>query len=207
MASLLFVLEPIELCVVLRPSDWASPWTKRGRELSDKGQAWLMQEPGPAVACWCKGTTLPPCLCDVWHGPLWLHTAYKPKPPPPPPLPVTHPDIPPHPHHPFMADPFSRSFRGPIKRLAHSVRSKMCNVRKKGGYRGRESWRGWDSKKAYNLLTKVDGAGPPILGKELLCRQCVSGIIPQEWQRGESQHGSTSHEKRSLIAIYWLWIL
>lgn len=50
--------------------------------------------------------------------------------PPTPPLPVSHPFILPHPRHPFMADPFSRSLRGPIKRQAHSVCSEMCNVRK-----------------------------------------------------------------------------
>lgn len=79
-----------------------------------------------------------------------------------------------------MADPFSRSFRGPIKRLAHSVRSEMCNVRKKGtrGEGGRKGRRGWDSKKAYNLLTEPDWAGPPILWKELLRRQFMSGITP-----------------------------
>lgn len=39
--------------------------------------------------------------------------------------------IPPRPRHPFMAAPFSGSFRGPIKKPAHSVRSEMCNVRKR----------------------------------------------------------------------------
>lgn len=58
----------------LKSSDWASSWTKRGGELGDKGQAWLKQELGAAVACCYGGMTLPPWLLDVLHGPLSSHT-------------------------------------------------------------------------------------------------------------------------------------
>lgn len=135
MASLLFVLEPIELCGCSRPPDSASL-------LDSKGQgAWRQ---GPSVTnagawpCCCmllqRGRPCLPASRDVCRGPVGLHTRREnPKPMPSPPLPTPQPlHSPPHPHHPFRADPFSRSFRGPIKRLAHSVHSKMCNVRESG---------------------------------------------------------------------------
>lgn len=118
----------------------------------------------------------------------------KTQPPPPPPLLVSHSFIPPHPRHPFTADPFSRSFRGPIKRLAHSVRSEMCNVRQRER-RGREGRRGWDSKKAYNHLTKVGWAGPPIFGGELSLQTVYVGNTPSSITKRREQHGSISHEK------------
>lgn len=64
------------------------------------------------------------------------HGAKKPKPTLSPPIPTPRCHSPPHPHSPFRTDPFSRSFRGPIKRLAQSVYSKMCNVRESEGGRG-----------------------------------------------------------------------
>lgn len=121
------------------------------------------------------------------NGPLWLHTGQHINPSSRhcrrrPSLSL----IPPHPRHPFMADPFSRSFRGPIKRLAHSARSEMCNVRKKerrGGGRA-------DSKRAYNLFTKVDWVGPPILfSADSWCRE--SSLQHDK----EKRHGSICHEK------------
>lgn len=85
-----------------------------------------------AVACRYGGR---PCSWDVWHGLLSPHTGQHNNPGRCPSLSLA-PLLPPHPHHPFMADPFSRSFRGPIKRRAHSVRSEMCNVRKRGRQQG-----------------------------------------------------------------------
>lgn len=137
-----FVLEPSELC---------SAQTFRLRFfLGSKGQGAQRQEPGMTNAarpCCCmlvQGLSLP---ASAMYGTVIAYISpsrHRRN------SPHTHTHIPPHPHHPFMADPFNRSFRGAVKRQAHSTLSKMCNVRK------RESWRGrvGDSKRAYNLSKK-----------------------------------------------------
>lgn len=126
---MLFVLEPIELCAAQ-----AFRWSC---SLGSKGQEAQRLEPGVTNA-----GARPCCCCMLVRGdqPASLPrrcmarptgTARRPEPALPPLTPAYHPT----PHGPFRAGPFSRSFRGPIKRLAHSVHSKMCNVRKrvKGG--------------------------------------------------------------------------
>lgn len=80
------------------------------------------------------------------------HMARKPKPTPSPPIPTPRCHSPPHPHRPFRADPFSRSFSGPIKRLAHSLHSKMCNVREVSEG-GRVRW-GMESRKGGGEIPK-----------------------------------------------------
>lgn len=137
MASVLFVSQPIELC--------AAPALRWSCCLGSKRQEAQRQEPGVTNA----GAR--PCCCMLLRGddpaslPLRCMarptvTAHRPKPPLPPLSPAYHPT----PHRPFRVGPFSRSFRGPIKRPAHSVHSKMCNVRK------RAKGEGEDSKRAYN---------------------------------------------------------
>lgn len=75
----------------------------------------------------CRPASLPPAA--QWDC---THDAKKLKPTPPAAA-----------HHPTPIavhsgqSPFSRSFSGPIKRLAHSVHSKMCNVRESEGGGGR----------------------------------------------------------------------
>lgn len=137
---MLFVLEPFELCAAQ-----AFRWSC---SLGSKGQEPQRQEPGVTNA----GAR--PCCCMLVRGddpaslPLRCMarptvTAHRPKPPLPSftaPPPAYHPT----PHRAFRVGPFSRSFRGPIKRLAHSVHSKMCNVRKRARGEGKDSTRAYN---------------------------------------------------------------
>lgn len=139
----------------LKPSNWASSRSsKRGRELGVEGRAWPTQEPAGADACWSGGR---PCLPDVWRGPLCLHTGQHINPRRRHPLLVCHPLTPPHP----PSSIHGRSFQQVIQR-ANKEASSFCpfwNVQcQKEGEGGRA-----DSKKAYNLFTKAERAGPPIL--------------------------------------------
>lgn len=193
MASLLFVSEPIELCVPLQPSEavrlsfFPEQWGLGGGELSDKGQAWLMQEPGAAVACWYGGR---PCLCDVWHGPLSPHTGQDNNPAntTPPCLSPLHTAPPPSSIH-------GRSFQQVTQR-ANKEASSFCllwNVQcQKGGEMG---GRGWDSKKAYNLL-RLNWTSHFVEGTSL---QTLYASVTKR----REQHGSICHEGQSLCFEGW----
>lgn len=155
-----------------------------------------MQEPGAAVACWCRGVwggdpaSLPPCLCNVWHGLLSPHTGLHNNPS------CRHPTLsltPPRTAPPPLSIHGS-SFQQVIQ-TANKEASSFCLIWNVQCQRERRGW-GWDSKKAYNLLTKVDWPSPPILLEEPFCGQYV-GINPApSMTKRREWHSSRWHEKK-----------